>query len=183
MIIKLTDGDVTVAQDSLDDAGIIHIPENVWDHIVQEVQHPDQSFVNELYINVQDLNIDSGDHKIQLTSAVFSGTVLFSDFTVHSSGSVTIPAGNTLVLIKEYADYYQFELTMNQSGNDISRSVPHSGGVLNAYYHIWQSAAGGTTLGLKDEIGDTVVTFTDTVNTDTYGNRVNVFKKYFNVVV
>ena len=55
MIIKLTDGDVIAAQDSLDDDGIIHIPENVWDHIVQEVQHPEQSFYNELYINVQDL--------------------------------------------------------------------------------------------------------------------------------
>lgn len=57
IILKLNNGDVITAQSNVDDEGIIHIPENVWNHIVQEVQHPGQSFVNECYINVQDLNI------------------------------------------------------------------------------------------------------------------------------
>lgn len=57
IIIKLQDGDITTAQDDPDIEGIIHIPSIEYDHCVQEVQVPGQSFFNGLYIDVQDLEI------------------------------------------------------------------------------------------------------------------------------
>lgn len=112
MIIKLSDGDVTVAQDSLDDAGIIHIPENVWDHIVQEVQHPDQSFVNELYINVQDLNIGSSSggpaeitqcYVCNSNNEMYGSIHLLSSFNYNqlsSSITINVATNRNLVMIK-----------------------------------------------------------------------------------
>lgn len=111
MIIKLSDGDVTVAQDSIDDQGIIHIPENVWDHIVQEVQHPDQSFVNELYINVQDLNIQQPYEisKIKLRNVSSNPSTLITDsqtnWTFWSITSTFTPSQGSEVLIIRKGSY------------------------------------------------------------------------------
>lgn len=57
MIIKLQDGDILTAKDDPDYEGVIHVPDTIWNHIIKEVEHPEQSFFNSLYLDVKDLEI------------------------------------------------------------------------------------------------------------------------------
>ncbi|ORX77203.1 hypothetical protein BCR32DRAFT_248119 [Anaeromyces robustus] len=54
--VQLKSGDITIAQNNVDDAGIIKIPDTTWDHIINGIEDPNQSFYNSLYIDVQQVN-------------------------------------------------------------------------------------------------------------------------------
>lgn len=57
MIIQLETSDIIIAQENVDDEGIIHIPDMIWNHIIKEVEIPGQDFVNSLYIDVSKVDL------------------------------------------------------------------------------------------------------------------------------
>lgn len=185
MIIKLSDGDIITAQDSLDDEGIIHIPENVWNHVVQEVEHPDQSFVNELYINVQDLNISSGPSPINIsgiryrnTTRRFSNTTYFKKNTTGNSLSRSIDYNEAIIKIGKYdAQEYTVELFFNRGNGTVATEV------LNNWYYCefeinWDIAS--VDLGFFTGNNFTpVVAIRDNSDDDVMGNSTSFQTAYF----
>lgn len=105
IIIKLEDGDITTAQDDPDIEGIIHIPSIEYDHLVQEVQVPGQSFFNGLYINVQDLEIGGSGLPIIINNfEYFFETMNYlstRDFiSFPQIGYITVPGGSTVFTVR-----------------------------------------------------------------------------------
>ncbi len=104
IIIKLQDSDITSAQDDPDIEGIIHIPSIEYDHCVQEVQVPGQSFFNELYINVQDLEIGGSGLPIIINGLGDGG---FDSAIYPTSNFLTVPInGSTTVELNQYEAVY-----------------------------------------------------------------------------
>lgn len=107
IIIKLQDGDITTAQDDVDIEGIIHIPSIEYDHCVQEVQVPGQSFFNELYLNVQDLNIGGSGLPIIISQIIpISGSdiIYTRDLNTVPISTVerqSVQYGESLIAIRE----------------------------------------------------------------------------------
>lgn len=83
IIIRLEDADVTTAQDNVDDEGVIHVPDDVWNHVIQEVEHPEQNFYNSLYLDVRALNIEDGITQDDITQ--------ISNYPITQNGTQTIP--------------------------------------------------------------------------------------------
>lgn len=112
----------------MDDEGIIHVPDTIWDHVIQEVEHPNQSFYNSLYLDVSALTIDDGQTplpafpivptKVQIgdTPGYFISALL-SEFelvggdplaTVENSVAYTIPPKSYLIMfhLSSYSENY-----------------------------------------------------------------------------
>ena len=184
MIIKLSDGDVITAQDSLDDEGIIHIPENVWNHVVQEVEHPDQSFVNELYLNVQDLTIGSrpidiaGVRRYNSTTR-FSNTSYFKKNTTGNDLSRSIDYNEGILKIgKLDAQTYNVSVLFNRDGTTVGTDVPN-----NYYYYEFELNYNFSKIELGFFTGNTftpVVAIGDDADDDVMGNYTQFNAAYFN---
>lgn len=113
IIIKLQDGDITTAQDDPDIEGIIHIPSIEYDHCVQEVQVPGQSFFNGLYINVQDLEIGGSGLPIVIDgvrlSNYTSSYVNTWNFTTLTQSTQFTISNQTLIVVYEFNDSYEID--------------------------------------------------------------------------
>lgn len=57
IIVKLENSAVSIAQDSVDDEGIITIPDPAWNTLVTHVDVPGQKWVDTLFLDVSDLDI------------------------------------------------------------------------------------------------------------------------------
>lgn len=57
MIIQLETSDIIIAKENVDDEGIIHIPDMIWNHIIREVEVQGQDFFNSLYIDVNNVDL------------------------------------------------------------------------------------------------------------------------------
>ena len=81
LIITLTNSDVTVAQDDWQGVeGIIPIPDETWNHIVTDVEHPEQEWFNSMYLNVKALTI--GFTKIDIIGFTYNNVDYYlSDMT------------------------------------------------------------------------------------------------------
>lgn len=113
IIIKLEDGDITTAQDDPDIEGIIHIPSIEYDHCVQEVQVPGQSFFNGLYLNVQDLEISGSGLPIVIDgvrlSNYSSSYANTWDFTTLTQSTQFTISNQTLIVVYEFNDSYEID--------------------------------------------------------------------------
>lgn len=104
MIIKLEDSDITTAKENVDDEGIIHIPDAIWNHIIKEVEHPEQTFVNSLYIDVNGLE----NVVIPVIKNIKNNNIVRHRTAVVNIGSsYEWNIGDSLVIITENPDSYE----------------------------------------------------------------------------
>lgn len=128
MIIKLQDGDILSAQDDLDYEGVIHVPDAIWNHIIREVEHSDQEWVNSLYIDVKDLEIGGSGLPIVIYNFNINNEVNVNtyDMTVKPAGEalqITVENGRALVYISETATGYFVYFINNRSSQTITRTL------------------------------------------------------------
>ena len=121
LIITLTNSDVTVAQDDWQGVeGIIPIPDETWNHIVTDVEHPEQEWFNSMYLNVKALTI--GFTKIDIIGFTYNNVDYYlSDMTeVTQSTNYALTTGNSLIKIGIEQDDYILTFIVNNTGNTIN---------------------------------------------------------------
>ena len=139
MIIKLTDADINVAQDDETEEGIIKIPDNLWNHIIQAVEHPTQEFVNSLYINVNDLTIGGSGLPITIysfqchsTGTDASDIINTWDMTAQTGGHYNLPTNRVLIAITQLNNQYKIILRTNDTGS--TKFVNFDSDAVTRYY-------------------------------------------------
>lgn len=136
MIIKLQDSDITTAQDSPDDEGVIHVPDAIWNHIIKEVERPEQTFVNSLYIDVKELDIGGSGLPLVIDTVNKMPDLLsvntWEFIRIEQNTTLTI-ANQTLVLITEYNAYYVVEV-FSTYGHSESVNIEFEQNYIKRYY-------------------------------------------------
>lgn len=182
MIIKLQDSDITTAQESPDDEGVIHIPDAIWNHIIKEVEHPEQTFVNSLYLDVKDIEVGGSGLPVIIYSVNIAETYSFNtyDMTLKPSGqslSVTVPDQHALLSIEERSDRYVIYYLVNNSGSSYNRDLSSG---YNSRYYLTPNTISGTSPACTfyDSNGNAVFYLRDSNNNDTSSTIINYYKGY-----
>lgn len=183
MIIKLQDGDVLTAQDDSEYEGVIHIPDNIWNHIIKEVDHSDQEWVNSLYIDVSDIEI--GGSGLPVVASFFKIGNDYSGYTYDTTKIHHKPAGQEETINIAVGNAF-FMICINENGtgnNGISYFVNNSStasqitlGSTNTWYY-YQSpgpvSVNAPRLTFYDDNNNPVIELSDT----------NYYDKNYNVVI
>lgn len=169
MIIKLTNSDVTIAQDDPDTEGIIHIPDDTWDHIVQEVEVPGQEWVNGLYLNIQDLTIGGSGlpiviHKFKIGNE-YSGNVY--EINHKPSGQtlqLSVPNGYCVYFVSPASVNNEIYYTVNKSGTTKTYNLSTN----EQYYYVTPNtvSASNPKLTFLDENNNEIFSIFDNANSD-----------------
>lgn len=173
MIIKLQDSDITTAQDDPDDEGVIHVPDNVWDHVIKEIEHPEQRFINSLYLDVKDLSIGGSGLPLMLYSFDFDDNVRVNtyDMTLKEIGvnkPITVPNGYSFFDVIIYDGYSTIYFYHNSTGNNIELNL----GSQNRYrYYLSPNTVNTQVLNLYDSEGNRVFSVSDQNQSDYIGAR------------
>lgn len=172
MIIKLQDGDVLTAQEDADYEGIIHIPDTIWNHIIQETEHSDQEWVNSLYLDVNDLEIGGSGLPIVISSfrigarnsSINTYDMLHKPYG--QSATVTIPNNRFILYITIATNQYEIHFMYNKTGADQTRSFTQFS---EDYYYVTNTPLGDNSpiCYLYSDNGDLVFTFSDNYDNDT----------------
>lgn len=147
MIIKLQDADITTAQEDLDYEGVIHVPDAIWNHIITESEHPDQEWVNSLYLDVSQLSIGGSglpifiySIKLGVKAGVYETINTWDMNTIpvdQSSYIISIPPKSVVFVVKEYSDRHECSLiTNNLSDQSKNYTVVNLTGILGKRYYI-----------------------------------------------
>lgn len=179
MIIKLQDSDITTAQDSPDDEGVIHVPDAIWNHIIREVEHPEQTFVNSLYIDVKDIEI--GGSGLPVVCQFFRIGSLYSGNTYDLSYK---PAGQPLSVDVTSGKAW-FAINIGEGGtgyNSINYFVNNGSGTSQVnvdgtyacYYYTTPNIVDTNSpkLTFYDENGNSVIELNDLAYTDNKHNKI-----------
>lgn len=175
MIIKLQDTDITSAQDNPDDEGVIHIPDAIWNHIIKEVERPDQTFVNSLYIDVKDLDIGGSGLPIVISSFNINNEFYGNtyDMLFKPSGealTVTVPNGYVFFRVNINQDNWTLAFYYNNTGDSFNVSLVSS---FNTRYYLSSGPVTGTSPNLYLYTDQNVPVFRiyDTVTSDSSSNQ------------
>lgn len=182
MIIKLQDSDITTAQDSADDEGVIHIPDAIWNHIIRETENPGQEWVNSLYIDVRDLEIGGSGLPVIIYSVNIADTFSFNtyDMTLKHSGqslTVTVPYDKALLYINEYNDKYEICYFFNNTNNNVSRTLAQN---RNVRYYLTPNTTTQSNPPCRfyDSNGNEVFYLSDASNNDNTSTFLDYYKSY-----
>lgn len=168
MIIKLTNSDVTIAQDDPDTEGIIHIPDVTWDHIVQEVEVPGQEWVNGLYLNIQDLTIGGSGlpviiHKFKLGTEYSGNTYEMSHKPSGQTLQLSVPNNYCAFFVSIKAVHNEIYYIVNKSGSTKTFNLTTD----EQYYYVTSSTVTGSPkLIFLDEYDNEIIGMFDNVNSD-----------------
>lgn len=125
IILNLNTADVLAAKENVDDEGIIHVPDRLWDHIIDSVQHPEQSFYNELYINVN--GIEPVIEQTDILGVRYKNNdVPWSDFTKNESGYLSINITSQCILwVQKLSgpNLYRFKFTVNETNTQTNVTI------------------------------------------------------------
>lgn len=180
IIIKLQDGDITTAQDDPDIEGIIHIPSIEYNHCVQEIQVPGQSFFNGLYLNVQDLDIGGSGLPIVIDRAVLYDEATGAESantwefrTVTQTEQITLN-NKGLIAVKEDDDVYEiyYWLTFGVTQNITLEPSPDT----TIRYYLFNGSIAGTSRIRLYSGNDQVITLFDNVNYDNKAGSITIWK-------
>ena len=175
LIITLTNSDVTVAQDDWQGVeGIIPIPDETWNHIVTDVEHPEQEWFNSMYLNVKALTI--GFTKIDIIGFTYNNVDYYlSDMTeVTQSTNYALTTGNSLIKIGIEQDDYILTFIVNNTGNTINYTW--TGG----YYKVINSVSYSSVI--FKSIDNVPVFKLFDLNTDNNSNTTYIYKNSFNLM-
>lgn len=180
MIIKLQDSDITTAQDDPDSEGIIHVPDAIWNHIIKEVEHPDQTFVNSLYLDVTDIEISGSGLPIIISSFDFDTTSPINTFNMTlkpagTSQTISVPAHRSLFNVDIFDDYCILYFYHNNSGATFSVNLNQSHTIR---YYLQPENIYSTILNLYNDQGVKVFSLGDNNSTDTNPNRMLIYKSF-----
>lgn len=179
MIIKLEDADITTAQDDSEDRGVIHIPDDTWNHVIKEVEHQDQEWVNSLYIDVGTISIGGSGLPVVIDTVVHYpavDAVNTWDFTLVEQQTTLTVANQTLVQVMEYTDYYIVRIyTVYGTSKNILLNVSSS--YINRYFLFNNATNDSSVRFVKGN--DQILYFDDVSKGDTIGTSVYVNKSYF----
>lgn len=122
MIIKLEDSDITTAQDDSEDRGVIHVPDETWNHVIKEVEHQDQEWVNSLYLDVGSLSIGGSGLPILIYSFRIGTqyTANTWDMTLKEANealTIQVPDGYGLLQVVNFSQRYGVSYLINKSGS------------------------------------------------------------------
>lgn len=183
MIIKLQDGDILTAQEDPDYEGVIHVPDAVWNHIVRETEHPDQEWVNSLYLDVKDLEI--GGSGIPIVAYSFN---INNEVNVNTYDMILKPAGQALtvdvendralVYISENSSGYFVYFIHNRSGVTTTKTLNTSQNV--RYYKTptaLSATSGGQCYFFNDQAFN-IFTLFDAINSDSTMSSMYVSKAF-----
>lgn len=180
MIIKLQDSDITTAQDDPDSEGIIHVPDNIWNHIIKEVEHPEQTFVNSLYLDVTDLEISGSGLPIIISSFDFDTSTRINtfDMTLKPAGQtqqITVPAHKSFFNVDIFDDYCILYFYNNNTNNSFNVTLNTSHTIR---YYISSDNIYTTILNLYNDQNVKVFSLGDNNATDTNPNRLLIYKSF-----
>lgn len=179
IIIKLEDGDITTAQDDPDIEGIIHIPSIEYDHCVQEVQVPGQSFFNGLYLNVQDLDIGGSGLPIVIDSVLltpYSNYINTWDFQTLSQNQQFNLTNQALLIVREGDDNYFINYIMTYGVN--KQITVQTSTTSTIRYCLFNESTANNSMVLFFSGNDQVLTMMDNINNDIYTTTINVRKQF-----
>lgn len=179
IIIKLEDGDITTAQDDPDIEGIIHIPSIEYDHCVQEVQVPGQSFFNGLYLNVQDLDIGGSGLPIIIDSVLltpYSNYINTWDFQTLSQNQQFNLTNQALLIVREGDDNYFINYIMTYGVN--RQITVQTSTTSTIRYYLFNESTANNSMVLFFSGNDQVLTMMDNINNDIYTTTINVRKQF-----
>lgn len=179
MIIKLEDADITTAQDDSEDRGVIHVPDATWNHVIKEVEHQDQEWVNSLYIDVGTLSIGGSGLPIVIDTAVHSpivASVNTWNFTLLENTTTVTVSSQTLVVVREYSSEYIVE-TLTTYGTSKSVTLEFSSSYITRYYR-FSDATGDSIVYFNQNGNNNVFSLYDINKSDTTRAQVHVNKSF-----
>lgn len=181
MIIKLEDSDITTAQDDSEDRGVIHVPDDTWNHIIKEVEHQDQQWVNSLYIDVGTLSIGGSGLPIVIYGISLGSDYLFNtwDMNLKEAGTplqLQIQAGYAIVFITEYNDRNAVNIFYNSTGSTATKTLITD---YNVRYFVSSAVIlSNPQCRLYDSNSNEVLYFNDSSVSDQNSTIVNLKKQY-----
>ncbi len=133
MIIQLNTADILIAKENVDDEGIIHIPDNIWNHIVKEVEVPGQDFFNSLYIDVNNVSLVTPSEVTIESNKIVSydsnGQYNIAPSSGYDAlGSVSVDVNVPLPSIREVKNEFidtngTYEITAGESWDALEKAV------------------------------------------------------------
>lgn len=179
IILNLETSDITIAKDDPDAEGIIHVPSEDWNHIIQEVQHPDQSFYNELYINVNGIE-PIVDRMVNLVGVKYDQTeVIWDNMTLVTQNTQITAIANRPLFVLSFGDSTTTRYSM-------SFIVPYSNHnetiAANSIYYMFPSANNVTSIDLVDTDNNVWCKITDPSWQDNNRSYVSFLKTDINLV-
>lgn len=181
MIIKLEDADITTAQDDSEDRGVIHVPDTTWNHVIKEVEHQDQEWVNSLYIDVGTLSIGGSGLPIVIYGVSIGNDYSFNtwDMTLKEAGTpLTLTVNNKYALLYVYddGDNYTVYYFYNNTNAPVNKTLVTANDIR---YYITPSAMNATPYcRLYDSSSNEVMYFSDSFSSDQNATFINVKKAY-----